>query len=162
MDTLIAKAKESGINSIDELKDLLNNYKEPEVKQPEVEAPAEPEEPKYDQEEIKRIFSEIDDLNNIEDWFDVLVPASGKASSVAGEMVRAMMRILYRDFNDGDRFFSGYGVETCGGPAQYLMEVGTAKMAEMLGDIAYKDLRDDSYTNAIKEVSDELIRHLKK
>ena len=35
------------------------------------------------------------------------VPDSGKADSVAGELVRAINRIIYRWFNDGDRINEG-------------------------------------------------------
>ena len=37
--------------------------------------------------------------------FEELVPMSGKADSLAGELVRATCRIGYRFFNDGDRRF---------------------------------------------------------
>lgn len=45
--------------------------------------------------------------------FEKLVPASGKAESLAGELIRAMSRIAYRFYNDGDQVGMGYGKETC-------------------------------------------------
>lgn len=53
--------------------------------------------------------------------FSRLVPASGKASTVAGEIVRAVCRIGYRYYNDGDRIGVGYGNETVNPAARYLM-----------------------------------------
>ena len=45
--------------------------------------------------------------------FKELVPETGKADSLAGELVRAMSRIGYRFYNDGDQLGIGYGKETC-------------------------------------------------
>ena len=52
--------------------------------------------------------------------FEELVPASGKADTVAGEIVRAITRIGYRNWNDGDHIGVGYGKETCNPAARYL------------------------------------------
>ena len=45
--------------------------------------------------------------------FDEHVPMSGKADTVGGEIVRAISRIGYRWWNDGDHIGVGYGNETC-------------------------------------------------
>lgn len=60
-------------------------------------------------------------MNTLENLFDELVPAQGKADTVAGEIVRAFARIKYRCFNDGDHIGIGYGKETCNAAARYLM-----------------------------------------
>lgn len=52
--------------------------------------------------------------------FDELVPHSGVAETVEGEMVRAIQRVLYRYFNDGDYYFRGYGKQTCAPSVEYL------------------------------------------
>ena len=52
--------------------------------------------------------------------FDRYVPFSGKADTVGGEVVRAISRIVYRNFNDGDCIGVDYGNETCNAPARYL------------------------------------------
>ena len=52
--------------------------------------------------------------------FDELVPARGAAKTVAGEIVRAISRIGYRNYNDGDHIGVGYGNETCNPAARYL------------------------------------------
>lgn len=58
-------------------------------------------------------------LNNL---FEELVPASGPATTMAGELVRATARIGYRFYNDGDMIGKGYGKETCNPAARFLME----------------------------------------
>ena len=109
----------------------------------------------------EELYNKIKDKDNIESWFEVLVPSEGKADTVAGELVRAMMRLLYRDYNDGDRFFSGYGVETCGGSAQFLIENTNDWISNKLIDIAEDDLRDDAYTDGLNEITLGLITFLK-
>jgi len=58
---------------------------------------------------------------NIE-LFKELVPAEGFAESVAGELVRAVNRICYRYYNDGDIIGVDYGNETCNPAARYIMQ----------------------------------------
>ena len=55
-------------------------------------------------------------------YFEKLVPGSGNAGTVEGEMLRAINRIIYRWYNDGDWFFKGYGVETAAPPMAFLRD----------------------------------------
>lgn len=115
------------------------------------------------EKKASELYDQIKDKNNIEDWFAVLVPGNGKADTKAGELIRAMMRILYRNYNDGDRFFSGYGVETCGGSAQYIMENTDEELADLVRDIADRQyITDDDYTDAINNVAAGLLNYLQK
>lgn len=57
----------------------------------------------------------------LEALFNELVPRIGKASSLAGEVVRAAGRIGYRWSNDGDQIGIGYGKETCNAAARFLL-----------------------------------------
>ena len=63
--------------------------------------------------------------------FKELVPETGKADSLAGELVRAMSRIGYRFYNDGDQLGIGYGKETCNAPARFLMAKGNHEIADL-------------------------------
>ena len=54
--------------------------------------------------------------------FDKLVPGSGNADTVEGEIIRAINRIIYRWGNDGDHFARGYGAETVGPAMEYLTD----------------------------------------
>lgn len=90
--------------------------------------------------------------------FDELVPSVGPADSVAGELVRAIVRILYRDHNDGDKFFEGYGLETCGSSAQYLFDHGFDEEIQDILDRAYQLADDDEqYTAAITTIGEHII-----
>ena len=95
--------------------------------------------------------------------FNVLVPRSGAATTEAGELVRAMNRILYRDYNDGDMFFTGYGFETCGPSAAYLIDntPDSTGIPDKLMDITeYGYISNSDYTAKINEVSDLLSEYV--
>lgn len=105
----------------------------------------------------------IEDIKNSDDplqtAFDALVPRSGEADTVAGELVRAMMRLLYRDYNDGDVFYEGYGLETCASSAAYLMDKldSTRSMFEKL---AMSRAEDDEYTRGLEKISKVVIDYI--
>ena len=108
-------------------------------------------------DEIKADWDSKED--KLEVLFNHLVPRSGKAETVAGELVRAMMKILYRDYNDGDIFYDGYGKETCGAAAAFICE----KLDDFEGnfiDIVEKDLKEDDYTRALNRISAELVDYI--
>lgn len=48
---------------------------------------------------------------------------------MAGEIVRAVSRIGYRNYNDGDHIGVGYGKETCNPAARYLLKNGGDEVA---------------------------------
>ena len=54
--------------------------------------------------------------------FKELVPFDGFADTKAGELLRAVNRIGYRWWNDGDQIGIGYGNETCNAAARFIME----------------------------------------
>lgn len=58
----------------------------------------------------------------IEQKSDTLVPSTGKADTVAGEIVRAFDRITYRYYNDGDVVDTGYGIITVNPSFRYLYD----------------------------------------
>jgi len=60
-------------------------------------------------------------LKRLEQLYSEIVPGKGNAKTVGGEVVRAVGRINYRYFNDGDVFFTNYGAETAGPAMAYLM-----------------------------------------
>lgn len=72
-------------------------------------------------DEIVSILESSDSAENkISALFELTVPSRGKSETVGGEIVRAVNRIGYRFMNDGDLFYTGYGIETCGSDALYL------------------------------------------
>ena len=87
-----------------------------------------------------------------------LMPGSGKAETVAGEIIRATDRIWYRWWNDGDKINVGYGRETCNGTARYLEKIrGTDFPVEIWGG----RLNDDAYTKFTDGLVDEMYAFLK-
>lgn len=87
--------------------------------------------------------------NKISELFDELVPNTGKADTVAGETIRAICRIGYRYYNDGDHIGVGYGKETCNPAARYLMNIGDeqidnaiSNMWGVYSDSIYEELLD--------------------
>lgn len=115
------------------------------------------------QNPLEKINSQIDPNMSITDqlqvYFDELVPAQGKADTIAGELVRAMMRILYRDYNDGDLFYSGYGKETCGGSVVYLMDK-VEDLERPFRNIVENQYEDEDYTDELEEAAYLLIQYL--
>ena len=67
--------------------------------------------------------------------FEELVPASGKADSLAGELVRATCRIGYRFFNDGDQLGIGYGKETCNPAGRFLIKKAPKEIADLVAGL---------------------------
>lgn len=62
----------------------------------------------------------LDKRNDV--LFEKLVPISGKCATLEGETLRAINRIIYRYFNDGDYWFDGYGIETAGPAETFLRQ----------------------------------------
>ena len=73
--------------------------------------------------------------NRINKLFKELVPETGKADSLAGELVRAMSRIAYRFYNDGDMVNIAYGKETCNPAGRFLGAKGSEEAYEKVLDI---------------------------
>jgi len=108
----------------------------------------------------------LKEINN--DWsfehvFDVLVPNSGKCDTLAGEIIRAINKLEYRWFNDGDRFNEDYGIETCGQPALFLanIEVDDGEpFWDLIIDVD-KNGDDDEYERMIDNLKAKAIELLK-
>lgn len=84
----------------------------------------------------------------IQELHDELVPNEGNAKTIAGEIVRAISRLVYRFYNDGDIVGIDYGNETCNGSARYL----ESKFDELDDKISYNvsQLWDSSHINEIQ------------
>lgn len=91
--------------------------------------------------------------------FDLLVPSSGKASTEAGELIRAVMRIMYRDLNDGDLFYEGYGIETCGDAVAFLCNK-LPYLEEEFERIAMQNMEGQRYTDALNDIAYGVLDHI--
>lgn len=104
---------------------------------------------------------ETDPVEKLDKLFSAMVPSKGNCDTVAGELVRAMMRLLYRDANDGDLFYDGYGIETCGAAVAYIIDtVPEINFTELFESIALRQLEDDAYTNALNDICDQLVTYI--
>ena len=90
--------------------------------------------------------------------FDELVPAKGKADTVAGEIIRAVSRIAYRNWNDGDHVGVGYGNETCNPAARYLGEVAGSHVQQAVIDMW--GIRDDDRYNKAETLAEKVLAYL--
>lgn len=93
--------------------------------------------------------------------FEELVPDSGPAETVAGEIIRAACRIGYRWVNDGDQLGIGYGKETCNPAGRYLGEKCNDEIAKQVWSLMYEPIYDDSYDGeydkALKRLMEEIL-----
>lgn len=97
----------------------------------------------------------------INELFEELVPDSGKAATVAGEIIRAISRIGYRNSNDGDHVGVGYGKETCNPAARYLMKKAGDEVADAIADLWGLE-PDDLYDERLAEVEEAVIAYIEK
>ena len=88
-------------------------------------------------------------MNRVNTRFEELVPLEGKADTLAGEIIRAISRIGYRFYNDGDQVGMGYGKQTCNPPARFLASTTSAAIGDMVralwqvtDEAAYEKLLD--------------------
>lgn len=87
--------------------------------------------------------------------FEQYVPQSGKADTVGGEIIRALMRIEYRNYNDGDHLNVGYGKETCNPAGRFLGKKCGPEVGAALDAIDGE--RDDDKYDAGLEVLDKAV-----
>ena len=79
-------------------------------------------------------WNKIEQLSNeLNERRDKYVPDSGKADTVGGEIIRALDRVIYRYFNDGDMVGVGYGIETVNSSCRYLFK----KVPNLPGNFGY-------------------------
>ena len=100
------------------------------------------------------VGKELEDRN--EPLYDKLVPGQGDAETVEGEMLRAINRIIYRYYNDGDEYFRGYGIETAGPAHSFLVNANhpqRAAMKKIFGD-------GTDYEQTIKDALDTILDYI--
>ena len=100
------------------------------------------------------VGKELEDRN--EPLYDKLVPGSGAAETVEGEMLRAINKIIYRYYNDGDEYYTGYGIETAGSAHSFLVNANhpqRAAMKKIFGD-------GTNYEQTIKDALDVILDYI--
>lgn len=97
--------------------------------------------------------------NRINELFEVLVPIEGKADTVAGEIIRAISRIGYRNYNDGDHVGVGYGRETCNPAARYLMSLGDDEIDKAVCEL-WGVVHDEIYDTRLAVLEMKVLEYL--
>ena len=70
---------------------------------------------------------------------------AGKSDTVRGELIRAVNRIGYRFYNDGDYLGIGYGNETCNAAGRYIGKHGNEEMVDCLAQLWDEGIHDSYY-----------------
>ena len=100
------------------------------------------------------VGKELEDRN--EPLYNELVAGSGKSDTVEGEMLRAINRIVYRYYNDGDEYHTGYGTETAGPAHSFL--VNASHSLKSLISTLFKN--GTNYEQTIKDVLDAILDYI--
>ena len=100
------------------------------------------------------VGKELEDRN--EPFYNELVPGQGDAETVEGEMLRAINRIVYRYYNDGDEYHTGYGTETAG-PAHSFLVNANHPLRSLVSALFKKGT---NYEQTIKDVLDAILDHI--
>ena len=100
------------------------------------------------------VGKELEDRN--EPLYDKLVAGSGKSDTVQGEMLRAINRIVYRYYNDGDEYMRGYGTETAG-PAHSFLVNANHPLKSLVSTLFSKGT---NYEQTLKDVLDAILDHV--
>lgn len=94
--------------------------------------------------------------------FEQYVPGMGKAETLAGEILRAVGRIGYRFYNDGDIAWQGYGRETVNPAVRFLGHVCenenlTEEFADLVDDLFNDFLSEKQYEKTIDALTEAAI-----
>jgi len=103
------------------------------------------------------VGKELEDRN--EPLYDKLVPGQGDAETIEGEMLRAINRIIYRFYNDGDKYFQGYGTETAGPAHSFLVNANHPLKSAMV-KLFDEPSGDNSYERMLKDVLDMILDYI--
>ena len=95
----------------------------------------------------------------LESLFETYVPARGKADTVTGEIVRAVERIIYRKWNDGDRIGVDYGNETCNSAARYLISICDDNVKKTI-NMMWGEYDDSFYDFCIEQLEEAVLKFL--
>ncbi len=98
----------------------------------------------------------LDDRND--KLFKKLVPFMGKAATIEGETLRALNKIIYRYYNDGDYWYDGYGIETAGPAEAFLREFAPIDLRKelMLSDGA----ENEDYETALNVILERVLTYI--
>lgn len=107
---------------------------------------------------VKNIESMINSSNIydlFEYMFNSLVPKYGESETKAGEIIRALMKIMYNALNSNYVFYEGTGKEILKNAVKFLKSMGYEDyLNEVIG------LTGDDYLNAMEKLIEKVIRDI--
>ncbi|MFY4731192.1 hypothetical protein [Nitrospira sp. BLG_2] len=98
----------------------------------------------------------LEDRNAV--LFDKLVPFEGQCDTLQGETLRAVNRIIYRYYNDGDYWYEGYGIETAGAAEAFLRQYSPVNV---LSELRKSDgVREKEYETALEALLVKVLNYI--
>jgi hypothetical protein len=97
-------------------------------------------------------------MNRNDKLFEKLVPASGPTGTLEGEMLRSVNRLVYRWYNDGDYWYTGYGVETAGSAETFLRTYSSVDLYDELKQSENK--KEEDYEKALVVILTKIIDYI--
>lgn len=97
-------------------------------------------------------------MQRLSDLTDRLMPPCGPAATIEGELLRALNKIMYRWYNDGDYWYDGYGIETAGAAASFLDHFAAEDFSPAL-EASY-GLREDEYDEALDKLAEKVVAYV--
>lgn len=93
--------------------------------------------------------------------FEKLVPPEGMASTIEGEMLRAVCCVTYRYRNDGDYFYEGPGCDTAG-PSQAFLTSKVCPIAAELQQLFSRAFgkEDEEYEDALVPIVEAVVAYV--
>jgi len=101
----------------------------------------------------------IKNEQRMDELFEELVPASGKADSLAGELIRATCRIGYRFYNDGDHLGIGYGKETCNPAGRFLIRKAPREIGDLVAAL-WGMASEDGYEAVLDTLTEKVVAYI--
>lgn len=90
--------------------------------------------------------------------FSRLVPFEGHCETLEGETLRAVNRIIYRYYNDGDYWWMGYGCETAG-PAETFLRLHSP--VNVRAELSASDgTNDKRYEKQLEAILEKVLTHI--
>lgn len=90
--------------------------------------------------------------------YSKLVPPSGPADTIEGETLRAINRIIYRFYNDGDIWFDRYGCETAGPAVTFLRQYSPIDVRPEINQSESVD--NDEYEKLLEIILEKILTHI--
>lgn len=110
---------------------------------------------------VKESFLTGESGKLFDELFSKLIPPSGPSKYFEGEILRALNKIIYRYYNDGDYCFDGYGIETAGAPAMFLKQYANRipNLQPLISELISGNKR--SYKGILNKMSDVILPYIK-